>query len=52
MSEPALRERVLALCLEVAEADAVVTDGEALVLGAAVEQWGLQPAMLARAAPA
>lgn len=50
--DPALRERMLALCLEVAEADTVVTDGEALVLGAAVDQWGLQPAMIARTAPA
>jgi uncharacterized tellurite resistance protein B-like protein len=42
-----LRERVLALCLSVAEADNSVSDGEALVLTYAVEQWGLQHRMLA-----
>lgn len=46
--DPALRERVLALCLAAAEADAQVTDGEALVLAAAVERWGLQHRMFER----
>ncbi len=41
ISDPTLRERVLALCLAVAEADRVITDGEALLLAAAVDQWGL-----------
>jgi uncharacterized tellurite resistance protein B-like protein len=47
ITDPALRERVLALCLSVAEADNSVSDGEALVLTYAVEQWGLQHRMLA-----
>ena len=46
--DPALRERVLALSLVAAEADAQVTDGEALVLAAAVERWGLQHWMFER----
>lgn len=46
--DPALRERVLALSLAAAEADAQVTDGEALVLAAAVERWGLQHRMFER----
>lgn len=47
--DPALRERVLVLSLAAAEADAQVTDGEALVLAAAVERWGLQHRMFERA---
>lgn len=46
---PVLREQVLALCLAAAEADAQVSDGEALVLAAAVERWGLQHRMFERA---
>ncbi|MCP5284972.1 MAG: TerB family tellurite resistance protein [Burkholderiaceae bacterium] len=46
--DPALRERVLALSLAAAEADAQVTEGEALVLAAAVERWGLQHRMFER----
>jgi hypothetical protein len=49
IDDPGLRERVLALCLSVAEADNLVSDGEALVLTRAVEQWGLQARMLATA---
>jgi hypothetical protein len=52
VADPALRERVLALCLAAAEADAEVSDGEALVLAAAVEQWGLQAQMMRAGAPA
>ena len=46
--DPALRERVLTLSLAAAEADEQVTDGEALVLAAAVERWGLQHRMFER----
>lgn len=46
--DPALRERVLALSLAVAEADDQVTEGEALVLAAAVERWGLHHCMFER----
>lgn len=52
VQDPALRRRVLALCLEAVEADEVVSDGESLVLVSAVEQWGLQGLMMERAAPA
>jgi hypothetical protein len=52
VQSPPLRSRVLSLCLAVAEADEVVTDGESLVLVSAVEQWGLQGEMLMRPAPA
>ncbi|MDH5338711.1 MAG: TerB family tellurite resistance protein [Rubrivivax sp.] len=52
VDDPALRENVLALCLEAVEADHVVTDGEWLVLSAAVEQWGMHRHMLAQAEPA
>lgn len=46
VQDPALRETVLSLCVAVVEADAQVTDGEALVLVRAVEHWGLQRQML------
>ena len=52
ISDRALRERVLALCVAVAEADDVVTEGESLVLTAAVAHWGLQPMVLAHTAHA
>jgi hypothetical protein len=52
VADPRLRECVLALCLAAAEADAEISDGEALVLGAAVEQWGLQAQMMRAGAPA
>ncbi len=47
VADPVLRERVLALCRSVAEADNRVCDKEAQVLTHAVEQWGLQAHMLA-----
>ncbi len=47
VGDPDLRERVLALCVSVAETDDRVSDGEALVLMHAIEQWGLQARMLA-----
>ena len=39
--DPALRERVLALCLEVAEADGRLTEGEGQVLAHAGLAWRL-----------
>lgn len=42
---PALRRKLLRLCIEIAEADTQVTDGEAIVLTAAVEHWGLHREM-------
>ena len=45
VEDPVLRQRVLQLCLAVAEADGWVSDGESAVLTAAVEQWGLQRLM-------
>ncbi len=46
ITQPALRLRVLHLCLQLAEADGHVAEGEAIVLNAAVEHWGLQRQML------
>ena len=57
IDDPALRQRVLALCVQVAEADDHVSDGESVLLTHAVEQWGLHahmfrsPAMPAHATP-
>ena len=39
--DPALRLKVLRLCISVFEADGNIDDGEAIMLGTAVEQWGL-----------
>ena len=44
--DPALRLKVLRLCVAVCEADGNVEDGEAIMLGTAVEQWGLHREML------
>lgn len=46
ITQPALRQRVLHLCVQIAEADGEVVDGESLVLNAAVEHWGLHRQML------
>ena len=46
IDEPNLRRQVLRLCVEIAEVDARVTDGESIVLVAAVEHWGLHREML------
>jgi uncharacterized tellurite resistance protein B-like protein len=51
IDEPDLRRRVLALCVQVVEADAHVSDGETLVLTQAVEHWGQQGEMLQRPHP-
>jgi uncharacterized tellurite resistance protein B-like protein len=46
ITRPSLRQRVLHLCVQVAEADGHVAEGESTVLNAAVEHWGLQRQML------
>ena len=48
-----LRRKVLRLCVSVVEADGQIAEGESIILGAAVEHWGLhremlQPAFLKR----
>ena len=50
IQDPALRVRLLRLCVELAEVDAHVNDGESIVLVAAVEHWSLHREML-RPAP-
>jgi len=46
IQDPALRLKLLRLCVELAQADANVDEGESIVLVAAVEQWGLHREML------
>ena len=46
ITQPPLRQRVLHVCVQVAEADGHVAEGESIVLNAAVEHWGLQRQML------
>lgn len=46
IDDPALRRKLIGLCVEVAEADGQVADSEEIVLVAAVEHWGLQHEML------
>lgn len=46
ITRPALRQRVLHLCLQLAEADGHVAEGESIVLGAAVEHWGMHRQMM------
>lgn len=46
IQDPALRRKLLRLCVELAEVDARVDEGESIVLVAAVEHWGLHHAML------
>ena len=41
IQDPALRVKLLRLCVELAEVDAHVDEGESIVLVAAVEHWGL-----------
>jgi hypothetical protein len=48
IADPGLRLKLLQLALQVAEADGQVSEGESLVLNAAVEHWGLHAAMLRR----
>lgn len=49
IDDPALRSKVLQLCVKLAEADGQVAEGESIVLSAAVEHWGLQRQMLRQA---
>ena len=51
IDDPALRSKVLRLCVSLAEADGHIAEGESIVLSAAVEHWGLHRQML-RQAPA
>jgi cytosine/adenosine deaminase-related metal-dependent hydrolase len=46
IGDPALRRTLLRLCVDLAEIDARVDEGESVVLGAAVEHWGLHHEML------
>ena len=46
IQDPALRLKLLRLCVELAEADAQVAEGESIVLVAAVEHWGLHYEMV------
>jgi uncharacterized tellurite resistance protein B-like protein len=45
IQDPALRLKLLRLCVDLAEADAHVAEGESIVLVAAVEHWGLHHEM-------
>ncbi len=47
VDDPALRQTVLQLCLDIAQADAHIADGESMVLEAVVEHWGLHRMMFA-----
>lgn len=42
IEEPALRARLIRLCVELAESDAHVSEGEQIVLSAAVQYWDLR----------
>jgi uncharacterized tellurite resistance protein B-like protein len=46
IEDPALRLKVLRLCVDLAEVDSHVDEGESIVLVAAVEHWGLHSHML------
>ncbi len=46
IDDPALRRRLTRICIAVMECDAHVSEGEATLLGTAVEQWGLHSEML------
>lgn len=45
IQDPELRLKLLRLCVELAEVDARVDEGESMVLVAAVEHWGLHHEM-------
>jgi uncharacterized tellurite resistance protein B-like protein len=45
IQDPALRLKLLRLCVELAEVDARVDEGESMVFVAAVEHWGLHREM-------
>ncbi len=46
IDDPVLRRKLLRVCVEIAEADGHVAEGESIVLTAAVEHWGLHHEML------
>ena len=46
IQDPALRLKLLRLCVELVEVDARVDEGESMVLVAAVEHWGLHQEMV------
>ena len=46
IEDPTLRKMVLRICVDIAEVDSRVTDGESTVLVSAVEHWGLHHEML------
>lgn len=46
IDDPALRRKVLDLCVRLAEVDDQVAEGESVVLSAAVAHWSLQYQML------
>jgi uncharacterized tellurite resistance protein B-like protein len=45
IQDPAMRLKSLRLCVELAESDAHVAEGESIVLSAAVEHWGFHREM-------
>jgi uncharacterized tellurite resistance protein B-like protein len=47
VDDPALRRKVVNLCVAVVEADAHLAEGESTLLSAAVTHWGLEREMLA-----
>jgi uncharacterized tellurite resistance protein B-like protein len=48
VDEPGLRQTVLQVCLDIAQADGHIADGESVVLEAVVEHWGLHRTMFDR----
>lgn len=46
IDDPALRRKVLGLCVNLAEIDSIVAEGESIVLIAAVAHWNLQHQVL------
>ncbi len=51
ISDPALRMRLLGLCVALAESDDRVAEGEQIVLKAAVKYWGLRSNTLQSTGP-
>ena len=49
VDDPELRLKVLHLCLKIVQADNHIAEGETIVLGAAVEHWGLHREMFENA---
>jgi hypothetical protein len=45
IDDAVLRRKLMRICIAVVECDSLVTEGEAAVLGAALEQWGLHREM-------